>query len=144
MKMKDLIMKDLIEAMKMKDTLKKGVLQLVKAGLENAEKVKRSPLDQKEEIQIVQREIKQTKDYLAEAEKLGRADSVKDAKAKIEILYGYLPNQMTEDEVRAALIESGVTSGMSMGEAMKIAMPVLSGKAENALISKSVKQLILE
>lgn len=142
MKMKDLIMKDLIQAMKAKDARKKGVLQLVKAGLENAEKVKRSPLDEKEEIQIVQREIKQTKDYLAEAEKLGRIDSVEDANAKIEILYGYLPNQMTEDEVRDTLIQSGVTSGMSMGEAMKIAMPVLSGKAENATISKMVKVLI--
>lgn len=142
MKMKDLIMKDLIQAMKAKDARKKGVLQLLKAGLENAEKVKRSPLDEKEEIQIVQREIKQTKDYLAEAEKLGRTDSVEDANAKIDILYGYLPNQMSEDEVPAALIQSGVVAGMSMGDAMKIAMPVLSGKAENATISKMVKHLI--
>lgn len=142
MKMKDLVMKDLIQAMKAKDARKKGVLQLVKAGLENAEKVKRSPLDEKEEIQIVQREIKQTKDYLAEAEKLGRTDSVEDAQEKIKILYGYLPNQMTEDEVKVALIQSGVASGMNMGEAMKIAMPVLSGKAENATISKMVKVLI--
>ena len=142
MKMKDVVMKDLIQAMKAKDVREKGVLQLVKAGLENAEKVKRSPLDEKEEIQIVQREIKQTKDYLAEAEKLGRTDSVEDAQAKIEILYRYLPKQMTEDEVKEALVHSGVTSGMNMGEAMKIAMPLLSGKVENAIVSKMVKELI--
>lgn len=142
MAMKDIVMKDLIQAMRDKDTRKKGVLQLVKAGLDNAEKVKKSALDEKEEVQIVQREIKQTKDFLVEAVKLDRKDSIEDANLKLEILYAYLPKQLTEDQVIAELTKLGIEKGMNMGEAMKIAVPALSGKTENALISKSVKSLI--
>lgn len=144
MAMKDVVMKDLIQAMRDKDTRKKGVLQLVKAGLDNAEKVKKSALDEKEEVQIVQREIKQTKDFLVEAVKLDRTDSIEDANLKLEILYAYLPKQLTEDQVIAELSKLGIVNGMNMGEAMKIAVPALSGKTENALISKSVKKLITE
>lgn len=140
--MKDVVMKDLIQAMRDKDARKKGVLQLVKAGLDNAEKVKKSALDEKEEVQIVQREIKQTKDFLVEAVKLDRKDSIEDANLKLEILYAYLPKQLTEDQVIAELTKLGIEKGMNMGEAMKIAVPALSGKTENALISKSVKSLI--
>lgn len=142
MAMKDVVMKDLIQAMRDKDARKKGVLQLVKAGLDNAEKVKKSALDEKEEVQIVQREIKQTKDFLVEAVKLDRKDSIEDANLKLEILYAYLPKQLTEDQVIAELTKLGIEKGMNMGEAMKIAVPALSGKTENALISKSVKSLI--
>lgn len=140
--MKETVMKDLIQAMKDKDARKKGVLQLIKAGLDNAEKVKKAILTEEEEIAVVQRELKQTKDFLAEAEKLNRADSIEDAKAKIEIIYHYLPKQLSEDEVKAILIEVGVTKGMNMGQAMGKAMPVLKGKTESALISKLVKELI--
>lgn len=142
MALKDVVMKDLITAMKEKDARKKGVLQLIKAGLDNAEKVKKSALEEPEEIAVVQRELKQTKDFLAEAKKLNRADSIADAEAKIAIIYNYLPKQLGEDEVKAILIEAGVTKGMNMGQAMGIAMPVLKGKTENALISKLVKELI--
>jgi uncharacterized protein YqeY len=142
MALKDVVMKDLITAMKEKDARKKGVLQLIKAGLDNAEKVKKSELEEPEEIAVVHRELKQTKDFLAEAKKLNRADSIADAEAKIAIIYNYLPKQLGEDEVKAILIEAGVTKGMNMGQAMGIAMPVLKGKTENALISKLVKELI--
>lgn len=135
-------MKDIIQAMKEKQTLKKGLLQLVKAGLENAEKAKKAPLTEAEEIQIIQREIKQTKDSLAEGEKANREDIVKEAQEKLDILYAYLPKQLSEEEVTAKLVELGVEKGMNMGQAMKIAMPALSGKTENAIISKAVKQLI--
>lgn len=140
--LKETIMKDLIQAMKQKDKLKKGVLQLLKAGLEKAEKEKKAALTSAEELQIVQREVKQTKDSLAEAEKFGRDDLVTEAKQKLEALSGYLPKQLGEDQVKEKLIAIGIGPDMNMGEAMKKAMPVLAGKTENSLISKVVKQLI--
>lgn len=140
--LKEIIMKDLIQAMKDKNKLKKGLLQLVKAGLERAEKEKKAELTPAEELQIIQREVKQTKDSLAEAKKFGREDLVAEAKEKIEILSGYLPKQLDENQVKEQLMAIGVVPGMKMGEAMKLAMPVLAGKTENALISKVVKQLI--
>lgn len=142
MNLKDVIMKDLIQAMKDKNRLKKGLLQLVKAGLDKAEKEKKAALTPAEEIQVIQREVKQTKDSLADAQKFGREDLVAEANEKLEILSGYLPKQLDENQVKEQLIEIGVKPGMNMGQAIKMAMPVLAGKTENALISKVVKELI--
>lgn len=140
--LKDQIMKDIIQAMREKDTRKKGVLQLLKAGLEDVEKRQKGVISAEDEIKIVQREIKQLNDYLIPARAGGLTEKVKDAEAKIAILTNYLPKQLTEDEVRTELVRLGIQKGMNMGEAMKIAVPALSGKTENALISKNVKQLI--
>jgi uncharacterized protein len=136
------VMKDLIQAMANKDTLKKGVLQLLKSGLDAAEKEKKSPLTKEEEIAVVHREVKQTKDFIKEAQKLNRTDLVEDAEEKLKILYTYLPKQLSETEVEQALLDLGVKQGMNMGQAMSIAMPNLKGKTENALISKTVQKLI--
>lgn len=140
--MKDQMMKEIIQAMKEKNRVKKGVLQLVKSALELAEKEKKAPLTEEEEIRIVQREVKQTKDSLEEAEKYGRDDLIAEAKERLEILANYLPQQLSEDEVKEQLVATGIQSGMNMGDAMKLAMAALAGKAENKLISKVVKELI--
>lgn len=142
MMLKETISKDIVQAMKEKDTLKKGLLQLVKAALENLEIKEKRALTKEEEISIVQREVKQTKESLVEAEKYGRKDLAKQNKQKLEILMKYLPKQLDESEVVEIALAAGVTKGMSMGEAMKLAMPVLKGKTENVLISKVVKDLI--
>jgi len=142
MAMKDVVMKNLIQAMKDKNVREKGVLQLLKSGLENAEKVKKAQLTEKEEFEVVQREIKQNKDFLVETEKLNRTDSIEDTKEKIEILYAYLPEQLTADEVKATLVKLGIQKAMKKGEAMIIAIPSLEGRTEKALISQIVDQLI--
>lgn len=141
--MKDQMMKEIIQAMREKNRVKKGVLQLVKSALELAEKEKKAPLTEEEEIRIVQREVKQTKDSLEEAEKYGRDDLIAEAKERLEILANYLPQQLSEAEVKEQLVAAGITQGMNMGDAMKVAMATLAGKAENKLISKVVKELIV-
>ncbi|PLS15066.1 glutamyl-tRNA amidotransferase [Bacillus sp. M6-12] len=134
------IMEDLKNAMRNKETLKKGVLTLIKAGLTSAEKEKRSELTEAEELAIVQRELKQTKQSLAEAEKANRPDIVEQEKAKIEIIEAYLPKQLSKEEIEKELDTLGVQKGMTMGEAMKIAKPALNGKVDNGLLSQLIKQ----
>lgn len=141
--LKEQLTKDIMQAMKDKDVIRKGVLQLVKAQIEKLSIQEGGrDLTREEEIQIVQREIKQTKESLADAEKYERPDLVEMNKEKVEILTKYLPKQFNADEVKEICINAGIVSGMKMGEAMKIAMPKLSRKTENALISKTVKELI--
>lgn len=140
--LKETISKDIVQAMKEKNSLKKGLLQLVKAGMENLEIKEKRSLTKDEEIAIIQREVKQTKEALAEANKYGREDLAEQNEAKLEILMEYLPKQLTEYEVIVIAKEAGVSTGMPMGAAMKLAMPLLKGKTENALISKVVKDLI--
>jgi len=140
--MKEKIQKDLVQAMRDKDKLKKGVLTLVKAGLTNAEKEKRAELTDAEEMAVVQKELKQTRQALAEAEKVGRLENAEVEKQKIAIIEAYLPKMLTVDEIQTLLKDNGVVSGMNMGEAMKIVKPLVAGKADNALVARIVKETI--
>lgn len=134
------IMADLITAMRNKDALTKGVLTLMKAGMTNAEKEKRSNLTDEEELAIVQRELKQTKQSLSEAVKANRQDIVEKEQAKIALIETYLPKQLTKEEIEKELDMLGVQKGMTMGEAMKTAKPALNGRVDNALLSQLIRQ----
>lgn len=140
--LKEKLTKDIMVSMREKNTLRKGLLQLVKASIENFEKKEQRTITTEEEIALVQREVKQTKESLESAKAAGREDLVEQNETKLKILSEYLPTQLNEAEVTEIVKAAGVVSGMNMGEAMKLAMPQLKGKTENALISKVVKQLI--
>ena len=140
--LKDQVFAQLKVSMKEKDVLSKGVLQLVKAALDAAEKEKGAVLTEAEEIAVINREVKQTNQALEGAESAGRADLIEKEQAKLTLLKSFLPKQLSEEEIAEALTAAGVTTGMNMGEAMKIAKPLLTGKADGAVISKVVKSLI--
>lgn len=140
--LKDQVFAQLKVAMKEKDALSKGVLQLVKAALDAAEKEKGAALTEAEEIAVINREVKQTNQALEGAESAGRADLIEKEQAKLTLLKGFLPKQLSEEEIAEALKAAGITAGMNMGDAMKIAKPLLTGKADGAVISKVVKSLI--
>lgn len=140
MTLQERIMADLTIARRNKETLKKGVLTLMKAGMANAEKEKRSALTAEEELAIVQREMKQTKQSLAEAEKAGRQDIVDQENAKLAVIESYLPKQLSKEEIEKELDALGVQKGMTMGEAMKTAKTALNGQVDNALLSQIIRQ----
>ncbi|MFJ5789436.1 GatB/YqeY domain-containing protein [Lysinibacillus sp. NPDC093197] len=136
------VFEQLKKAMKEKDVLAKGVLTLVKSALDLAEKEKGEPLTQAEEIAIINREVKQTNQALEGAQNANRTDLIEKEEAKLVLLKSFLPKQLTEEEITEKLVAAGVTKGMNMGDAMKIAKPLLNGQAEGTVISKVVKSLI--
>lgn len=140
--LKTVVFDQLKQAMKNKDALAKGVLTLVKSALDMAEKEKGAELTPQEEIAIINREVKQTNQALDGAKQAERADLIEKEEAKLVILKGFLPKQLSEQEIIEALQAAGVTAGMNMGDAMKIAKPLLDGKADGATMSKVVKSLI--
>ena len=129
-------------AMRDKDQLTKSVLTIVKSNLDLAEKEKGEALTEAEEIAIINREMKQVNQSLDGAKQAGRDDLIEQEEAKLRLLEQFLPEQLSEEEVKEALAEAGVTSGMNMGDAMKIARPLLAGKADGKTIASVVKQLI--
>ena len=136
------VFEQLKTAMKEKDILAKGVLSLLKSALDLAEKEKGEALTADEEMAIVNREVKQTNQALEGAQKAERADLIEKEEAKLVLLKSFLPTQLSEEEIAEKLVAAGVEKGMNMGEAMKIAKPLLSGQAEDAVISKVVKNII--
>ena len=140
--LKTIVFDQLKQAMKNKDVLAKGVLTLVKSALDTAEKEKGTTLSTEEEIAIINREIKQTNQSLEGAQKAQRQDLIEKEEAKLVLLKTFLPKQLSEEEIIAALQQAGIAAGMNMGDAMKIAKPLLTGKADGAAISKAVKSII--
>jgi len=136
------VFEQLKTAMREKDTLAKGVLSLLKSALDSAEKEKGKALTADEEIAIINREVKQTNQALEGAQTAGRADLIEKEEAKLTLLRSFLPKQLSEEEIAEKLVAAGVGKGMNMGEAMKIAKPLLTGQAEGAVISKVVKNII--
>ncbi|MFF5817861.1 GatB/YqeY domain-containing protein [Lysinibacillus capsici] len=136
------VFEQLKTAMREKDTLAKGVLSLLKSALDSAEKEKGEALTADEEIAIINREVKQTNQALEGAQTAGRADLIEKEEAKLTLLRSFLPKQLSEEEIAEQLVAAGVGKGMNMGEAMKIAKPLLTGQAEGAVISKVVKNII--
>lgn len=136
------VFEQLKKAMKEKDALSKGVLTLVKSALDTAEKEKGEALTHDEELAIINREVKQTNQALEGAQSANRADLIEKEETKLKLLKSFLPKQLSEEEIAQKLTAAGVTKGMGMGDAMKIAKPLLNGQAEGAVISKVVKNLI--
>lgn len=140
--LKTTVFEQLKNAMREKDVLSKGVLTLLKAALDNAEREKGEVLSSEEEVAIVNREIKQTNQALEGAQTAQREDLIEKEEAKLVLLKSFLPKQLSEDEIVAILTQAGITKSMNMGEAMKIAKPILAGKTDGGTMSKVVKSLI--
>ncbi len=140
--MKTEVFEQLKQAMRDKDQLTKGVLSILKSNLDLSEKEKGEPLTPNEEIEIVNREIKQTNQALQGAKDAGRDDLIEMEEKKIKLLQSFLPEQLDEEEVERLLGEAGVVKGMNMGDAMKIAKEVLTGKTDGKTMSSVVKRLI--
>lgn len=132
--------KENMQAMKDHDTVKKGVLSLVISAIALAEKEGGKVLTKDEELTYVQRELKQTREALAETP-ASRQDLIDETKKKIEILESYLPKQMSEDEIRAAIEKIMAENNLepvkkSQGVIMKSMMAQYKGKIDGKMVSK--------
>lgn len=132
------------ETMKSKEVDKKDVLKMVVAKAQAIAKESKCDITDSIILDGIQKELKQlnqTKDSLT-----GREDSelYKSTVYKIEVLNGYLPKMMTENEVRAAIsyIVDTTNVELNKGALMKAVMPKLKGKADGKIISKCVDDII--
>ncbi|AMX82852.1 hypothetical protein GS3922_03675 [Geobacillus subterraneus] len=145
MSLLDRLNDDMKQAMKNKEKEKLSVLRMLKAALQNeAIKLGKSPLSEDEELTVLSRELKQRKDSLQEFENAGRSDLVEKTKTEINIVQSYMPQPLTEDELREliqqTIKEVGASSKADMGKVMGAIMPKVKGKADGSLVNKLVQQ----
>ncbi len=142
-KLAEKLLADQKEAMKAKDSFRLSVIRMLRAELQNGAIAKNDPLDPEEELNILTREVKRRKDALKDYEKSGRQDLVNDLKQEIEVLSGYLPEQLNneelEDMVREAIKESGAESKRATGKVMSLLMPRVKGKADGGKVRQLVE-----
>ena len=132
------------EAMKSKETDKKDVLKMVVAKAQAIAKESKCEVSDSIVLDGIQKELKQlnqTKDSLVGKE---NSELYKSTVYKIEVLNGYLPKMMTENEVLASIsyIVDTTNVELNKGALMKAIMPRLKGKADGKVISKCVDDII--
>ncbi|HEX9616114.1 MAG TPA: GatB/YqeY domain-containing protein [Anaerolineales bacterium] len=134
------------EAMRSGDAVRKRTLRMALSAIRLAEVEKRVALDEPAVLAILQKEIKSRRESISDAEQAGRPDIAAEAETEISILEGYLPQPLSPAELeamaRAAIDEVGATSPREMGQVMKILMPRIQGRADGALASQIVRQLL--
>ena len=137
---------DLKVSLKGGDSLKSSVIRLIKSAVKYREIESKAPLSNDQVIEVIMSGIKQRRDSIEQFSKGGRLDLVEKETREIEILKGYLPQLLTDEElaaeVKATLKEVGATSAKDMGKVMKALMPRLKGRAEGTKISSIVKELM--
>lgn len=144
--LKEKLMDDLKNSMKEKNTVRKNVIQMVRAGILQIEKDKGIEVDDNKILEIIAKEVKTRNDSLEDFEKGGRADLVEQAKQEIEILSEYLPKQLTREELKEKLEkivkDLGATSIKDMGIVMKEAKSQIGTAADGRTINDVVKELL--
>jgi len=145
MGLKEQIPEDLKNALRNKNTLELSVLRMLQSALKNKEiDKKKKALTDEDAISVVGAEIKKRRDAAREFEKVNRPDAADQEKAEIEILMKYMPEQMSEDEIRAAvkntIVEAQAQSMKDIGKVMKVLMPLVKDKADGSAVNKIVKE----
>lgn len=135
------IFEDIKTAMREKDTLAKGVLTIIKSNIDLLGIDLKRPPTEDEMLGVIKKELKQTEQALAGARDAKRDDLIDKEQRKIQLIKSYLPQQLTYEEIIQALSVE-INTSMNMGEAMKIARPLLGASADGALISRAVKELL--
>jgi len=147
MSLEQKVMQDLKTAMKAKDQKALRSIRAIKAAL-LLEKTSggNEEMTEEREIKLLQKLVKQRKDSLDVYEKQGRDDLAQVEREEIEIIERYLPEQMSEEElkqeVQKVIEETGAESMKDMGKVMGVATKRFAGRAEGKAISAAVKEML--
>lgn len=144
MSLKEKLLQDMKEAMKQKDVIRKNTVQLVRSGILQIEKDNKVELDDEAVLDVIAKELKKRRDSLPDYEKSGRTDLIEDLNKEIEVLLGYLPEQLSESDIEK-LVEETINEVQAatmkdMGKVMAAITPKVKGRADNKIVSSFVKQ----
>jgi len=135
------IQNDLKDAMKAKDDVKLSALRMLKSAVKNLEiDNPGKPLSDEQVLGIVRKQVKQREEAALEFEKGARKELADKERAEAGVLSGYLPKQISDEELAAiagpVLEENGIQAKKDFGRAMKLLQEAVSGGADNKRISQ--------
>ena len=143
--LKSKLQSDLNEAIKSRNTVVAETIRMVLAAITNEEVAgkEKKELSDAEVITVLTREAKKRREAAEAFEQGGRADKAASEKAEGEVIAGYLPEQLTEDEIKNLISETiaavGASGPSDMGKVMGALKAKVAGKADGALVSSLVK-----
>jgi uncharacterized protein YqeY len=137
---------DLKQAMKGGDTLKRSALRLLMASIHNAEIAKRTTLEDADILGIIAKEVRQRQESIESFQQGNRQDLVAKEEAELAVLQGYLPQQMTHEEIveaaRQVIAEVGAQGPADKGKVMPKIIAQLKGRADGREINEVVTELL--
>ncbi|HLD09182.1 MAG TPA: GatB/YqeY domain-containing protein [Methylophilaceae bacterium] len=143
MSLKARITEDMKTAMRAKDSARLGAIRLLQAAIKQREVDERIELDDTQVIEAIEKMLKQHRDSIEAYEKAKRQDLVDVEKFEVSVLQTYLPQALTDDEVKAILekviIETAASGMKDMGKVMAAVKPLVLGRADMGKISGLIK-----
>ena len=148
MRLADRVERDLVAALKERDTTTLDTLRLLKTAAKNAEVEKRAPLDEDEYVDVLTRQAKLRREAAAEYERAGRLDRAEQERAELSVLLRYMPEQMDDEaivaELQRIIDETGARGPGDVGKVMSQAMRAMKGKAEGGQVNRLARDLLAQ
>jgi uncharacterized protein YqeY len=146
--LKDRLRSDLTTAMKSRDEIRSSTLRMLLTAITNAEVAGKEQVELSDDqvVGVLSTEAKKRREAATAFEDAGRAEMAEKERAELEVLVGYLPEQLGEDEVadivRAAIEQTGAAGeGMrAMGKVMGLVQPQVKGRADGAAVAAEVRR----
>jgi len=143
MSLKALITEDMKTAMKARETRRLSAIRLLLAAVKQREVDERKHLSDAEIAAVIEKMIKQRRDSISQFQAAGRQDLVDNETFELNLLSGYLPNQLTDaeiaKEVSSTIAQTGAKSAADMGKVMGLLKGKLAGRADMSKVSALVK-----
>ena len=140
------IPEDLKEAIKTRDALRTSCLRMLKTAMKNAQVEKGRELEDGEIRSLISSSVKKGVEAAQEFRRGGREDLAEKEEKEIRILYEYLPEQLTPEEVEATLrgiiAELSASGPKDLGKVMKVAMTRMAGRAQGKEVNKIAARLL--
>ena len=144
--LKERLSDDLRQAMRAGDRVRRSVLRLVLAAVQNAEIARQAALEDSDVLGIIAKEARQHEESIEAFKQGNRHDLVAQQEAEMAVLSEYLPRQMTRDEiiaeVRRVIGEVGAQGPGDKGKVMPKLIPQLKGRADGREINAIVTELL--
>ncbi|MEH0379106.1 GatB/YqeY domain-containing protein [Campylobacter coli] len=146
MNLKEQILNDIKEAMKQKDDFKRDTLRTLNAAFKQIEVDERIELSDERILKIIASEIKKRKDAIELYSKGGREDLAQKEQKEIALFESYLPQQLSDEELQAALKEMianlGVSSLKDQGLVMKEAKAKFGARVDGKRLNVTLRELL--
>jgi uncharacterized protein len=135
---------ELKDAMRTRETERRDALRLILSSLRSAEKELQRPLNDQEELQVLQRERKKRVEAADAFRSAGRGEQADTEDYELEVLEEFMPEPLSEDELEQivddAIAENGATSLSDLGRVMADVMPQVAGRADGSAVSQLVRE----
>ena len=143
MSLKQQITEDMKSAMRARETARLGAIRLLLAAMKQREVDERIELTDSDMFAIIDKMLKQRRDSISQFEAAGRQDLADVEKFEVSVLQTYMPQQLSEAEIVAAIAEAMAATGAAgpqdMGKVMGVVKPKLAGRADMGKVSGLIK-----